>query len=106
MIIVTKFMDKTATLPARVQATVLGRHGRKMHATVPWRSTLHSAQNHRRALSKLLKRLRGSGDVKGLHDCVQVEVIGIERYWAVLRGTLSYHSVDETIRSFEETTKP
>lgn len=104
MIIITKYMAAAGTLPARVQATVLGRHARKMHATVPWRSTLHSAQNHRRALGKLLKRLMANGDVKGLHDCVQVELRGTERYWVVQTLPSTHRTVEETIQYFEETT--
>lgn len=104
MIVITKFMPATDTLGERVQATVLGRHARKMHATVPWRSTLHSAQNHRRALGKLLQRLRNNGDVKGEHLCTQIELIGTERYWAVQVIPSISRQVDGLIQYFEETT--
>lgn len=104
MIVITKFMPATDTLGERVQATVLGRHARKMHAVVAWNGHLHSAQNHRRALGKMLQRLRANSDVKGVHICAQAYTDGSTRYWVVATMPSTHRSVEELIKYFEETT--
>ena len=104
MIIITKFMDKTATLPARVQATVLGRHARKMHAVVPWRSSLSSRDNHRKALGKLLMRLNNNGDVQCRHNCAQAYTVDSTRYWVVATMPSIVRPVEDLIKYYEETT--
>jgi hypothetical protein len=102
MIIVTRFMPATDTLGERVTAHVLGRHAKKMSATVAWKSTLHSGQNHRRALGKLLQRLQNNGDVKGQHDCVQAEVLDGTRYWAVQVLPSTHRTVEDLVNYFKE----